>query len=320
MSDTTAELALKLAVDADDTADYLTQSLRSSLNTLDGVFNSTTGHNHNGAHQGGNLVFSVLNTTSIAFANGATLGPFSTGNQLRFQSTNVSFSGNATIDGTLTAATMTATTFSGTPNFSGAVTMGSTLTVAGATTVNALLTATSLNVTGAINAAGIGSSGDMSVGRDFTVTRNEQINGQSAIMGNLGVGTNAPQVRLDVLNGFFRIGAASNPQPPTSGFGIEITADASVGLGSIGVVTRSGGAVASRSPLAINGDVTFGSGAPAVSATTGFPRLPFMAGAPTGVPDTSGVLGGHVPIVVEASGTPKIWVRIGSTWRYATLT
>src|SRR4029077_12688593 len=55
MSNTTPELALKTAVDADDTANYLTLDLVTSLNTLDGEFNSETGHNHNGAHQGSTL-------------------------------------------------------------------------------------------------------------------------------------------------------------------------------------------------------------------------------------------------------------------------
>lgn len=63
MSDLTGELNLSLAVDDDDTADYLTQALRDSLNTLDGVFNSATGHSHNGAHQGGSL---LIDTASIA--------------------------------------------------------------------------------------------------------------------------------------------------------------------------------------------------------------------------------------------------------------
>src|SRR5262245_5535438 len=53
MSGSTVELALKTAVDADDTADYLTISLASSLQTLDATYNNTTGHTHNGAHQGG---------------------------------------------------------------------------------------------------------------------------------------------------------------------------------------------------------------------------------------------------------------------------
>jgi hypothetical protein len=162
MSDTTAELGLKLAVDADDTADYLVTSLRNSLNVLDGVFSSSTGHNHNGAHQGGNLVFGVLNTTSIAFANGATLGPFATGNQLRFQSTNVSFSGTITADG---AATVTGLTVNGNTTVTG--TLGVTLditcrdlTASRNTTING-----TLGVTGAVATSNRITSGtDMVVG------------------------------------------------------------------------------------------------------------------------------------------------------------
>jgi len=56
MTDLTTELNLVLATDNDDLADYLdaaTASLRTSLQTLDGLFNTATGHTHNGAHQGG---------------------------------------------------------------------------------------------------------------------------------------------------------------------------------------------------------------------------------------------------------------------------
>lgn len=53
MSGSTTELALKTAVDADDTADYLTLSLADSLRTLDALFNNVSGHNHGSAHQGG---------------------------------------------------------------------------------------------------------------------------------------------------------------------------------------------------------------------------------------------------------------------------
>ena len=55
MSDLTPELNLALCVDDDDTADYLTldSKLRGSLKTLDGLFSTTVGHTHNGAHQGG---------------------------------------------------------------------------------------------------------------------------------------------------------------------------------------------------------------------------------------------------------------------------
>jgi hypothetical protein len=53
MSGSTTELNLKTAVDSDDTADYLTLSLASSLQTIDALYNNTTGHTHSGAHQGG---------------------------------------------------------------------------------------------------------------------------------------------------------------------------------------------------------------------------------------------------------------------------
>ncbi len=54
MSDLTPELNLALAVDDDDTADYLVTSegLHGSLLTLDGMFNTSTGHSHFGAHNG----------------------------------------------------------------------------------------------------------------------------------------------------------------------------------------------------------------------------------------------------------------------------
>ena len=70
MSDLSPELNLALAVENDDTDDYLTQNagLRGSLVTLDGLFNALTGHAHQGAHQGGTIGFQGL------FA-GATVSP-----------------------------------------------------------------------------------------------------------------------------------------------------------------------------------------------------------------------------------------------------
>lgn len=65
MSDTSAELSLSLAVDNDDTADYLTIALRNSLNALDGSYNQSTGHNHAGAHQGGIIGPNALANNSI---------------------------------------------------------------------------------------------------------------------------------------------------------------------------------------------------------------------------------------------------------------
>jgi hypothetical protein len=164
MSGLTSELALGTAVGGDDTANYLTLTLANALTTIDGEFSSATGHNHNGAHQGGALVFGVLNTTSITFANGATLGPFATGTTLRFQSINVTHSGNISADGNAV--------ITGTLGVTGATALGAlnatnvgfsgTLAVTGVATFNNTVNATAaLNVTGVLTAASTLSATDL---------------------------------------------------------------------------------------------------------------------------------------------------------------
>lgn len=66
MSGATPELALGTAVDADDTADYLTLTLANSLRTIDALFNNVTGHNHSGAHQGGPMGNGIVGTNQLA--------------------------------------------------------------------------------------------------------------------------------------------------------------------------------------------------------------------------------------------------------------
>lgn len=63
MSDLTSELNLSLAVDDDDTADYLTVSLRDTLSIIDALFNQATGHSHDGAHQGRQIDLTFDNIT-----------------------------------------------------------------------------------------------------------------------------------------------------------------------------------------------------------------------------------------------------------------
>lgn len=80
MPDLTTELNLALANDNDDQADYLDldtgPSLRTSLKTVDGLFNTGTGHTHNGAHQGGTIGLVPIGAipdgsiTSAKIANG----------------------------------------------------------------------------------------------------------------------------------------------------------------------------------------------------------------------------------------------------------
>jgi hypothetical protein len=61
---------------------------------------------------------------------------------------------------------------------------------------------------------------------------------------------------------------------------------------------------------------SLGSPSPATTATTGFGYIPVTTGTPTGVPVA---ITGYVPMVAD-SGGDKLWVYIGGTWKYATLT
>jgi hypothetical protein len=65
MSGSTPVLGLKTAVDSDDTADYLTLNLSSSLTTVDGLFSSTTGHSHSGAAAQGGPLSSIPGTALL---------------------------------------------------------------------------------------------------------------------------------------------------------------------------------------------------------------------------------------------------------------
>lgn len=157
MSDLSPELNLALAVDDDDTADYLTttQGLRGNLNVLDGLFNSTTGHSHNGAHQGGNLNFLDLVVGEDLTVNGATdlLGP-----AIMRQTLHVV--GISTLDALVTAQSLDVTT---TTRLRGAVT-----------------------IDGTVNASAVLTIGqDLGVGRDLAVTRNTTIGGTLTLTGAL---------------------------------------------------------------------------------------------------------------------------------------
>jgi len=153
MPDLTPELNLNLALDDDDTADYLTINLSDSLTVLDGLFNSSTGHAHNGSHQGGALEFLDLTVGEDLTVVGQTTlqGPL-------LAQSNMHVIGLSTLDG--------------------AVTMGSTLNVAGATTL-AAASATSLTVSGSIG-----------VTLDLTVGRNSNIAGNLTV-GTLNVNSSA---------------------------------------------------------------------------------------------------------------------------------
>lgn len=73
MTTLTSELNLAQAQDDDDNADYLVSDLANSLGILDGLFSSSTGHNHGGSHQGGAL--QPLSITTAMLADNAVTTP-----------------------------------------------------------------------------------------------------------------------------------------------------------------------------------------------------------------------------------------------------
>ncbi len=153
MSKLTPELNLVQGEDPDDTADYLTIGLADSLGILDGLFNSSTGHAHNGAHQGGALQFLDLNVGEDLNVVGASSLHGS-----------VHAYSNLVVDATSTLNSLDVTT---TSHLRGLVTMDAGLTITGT----------------------ISSTGAVSISQDLTVGRDLQVNRNATITGSLTVGS-----------------------------------------------------------------------------------------------------------------------------------
>jgi hypothetical protein len=153
MPDLTPELNLNLALDDDDTADYLTVNLSDSLTVLDGMFNASTGHAHNGSHQGGALEFLDLLVGEDLTVVGQT-----------------DLKGPALLESNLHVV--------GTSTLDGAATVGSTLRVTGAVTLDAgLSVGTDLTVTR-----------DLTVGRNQTIAGTLGVTGAVSVTGTLTAG------------------------------------------------------------------------------------------------------------------------------------
>lgn len=72
-----------------------------------------------------------------------------------------------------------------------------------------------------------------------------------------------------------------------------------------------------RARLDTSGNVIVGTAALATSATNGFPWIPSCAGAPTGAPTAP--YSNAAALVVDTTNS-RLYVRVGSTWKYVTLT
>jgi hypothetical protein len=86
---------------------------------------------------------------------------------------------------------------------------------------------------------------------------------------------------------------------------------------SVLLTADNGGSSSNFFQITSTGNVILGSqSALATSATNGFAYLPTCAGAPTGAATS---YTGKVPFVVDTTNN-RLYIRVGSTWRYATLT
>jgi len=184
MPDLTPELNLNLALDDDDTADYLTVNLSDSLTVLDGMFNASTGHAHNGSHQGGALEFLDLLVGEDLTVVGQTdlKGP-------ALLESNLHVIGTSTLDG--------------------AATVGSTLRVTGAATLDAALSVgTDLTVTR-----------DLTVGRNQAITGTLGVTGAVSLSATLTAGgtirTSAGQIVAPNSVGGFASRNAANTADAT---------------------------------------------------------------------------------------------------------
>jgi hypothetical protein len=227
MSDSTTELGLQLAVDADDSADYLTIGLRQSLQSIDGLYSQATGHTHSGPHQGGLLAAAAFGGPfdlpdwfrstgqRTGFPNSAQgiemywsgvagiLQAYDRGaNQYRdlmlegstihlahagTDALVIDGSGNVNIANSLTVTGTLNAT--GTTALTGAATLSSTLNVTGQTTLNAT------QVNGTLTSSGLQVNGAGAVTGALTVNGlvtggGLQVSGNGTLTGTLNVGGN----------------------------------------------------------------------------------------------------------------------------------
>lgn len=169
MSDITSELNLLMAVDDDDTADYLTQSLAQSLNVIDGLFSQTTGHTHNGAHQGGLIDFMNVTVGQSLTVNGPSTmnGPLNVTGATTLNTLHVT--GTTQLDGAINGGSLA---------MSGSLTVGVDLQV----NRNAGI-AGSLTVTGPFSAGAVTSNGGISAATSIYAGTTIQAGGRGIFAG-----------------------------------------------------------------------------------------------------------------------------------------
>lgn len=135
--------------------------------------------------------------------------------------------------------------------------------------------------------------------------------------GNLGIGTSSPGTKLHVVaassQALFEGSVQGNVIIQRAGtLGMSLFSD---GAGKLAFYDNTAGVT--RMALDASGNFIVGTAALATTATAGFPWIPSCAGAPTGAPTAP--YSNAAAMVVDTTNN-RLYVRVGSTWRYATLT
>ena len=225
------------------------------------------------------------------------------------------------LDGSKVASSGSALTFDGTNLGVGTTSPGAKLDVSGADGVRARVVATAGGTSGLILSSAGNTAYTIKAGNADNSLRIDQDGTDRLTLasgGNLGIGTGSPGAKLEVYGG--ASGTVTNIQAGNAATAFVLGVDAS---NNCQVRTAQNVSMlfytnaTQRMQISADGNVFVGTAALATTATAGFPWIPSCPGIPTGAPTAPYT--NAAAMVVDTTNN-RLYVRVGSTWRYATLT